>query len=92
MVHCAVNSVIGTLSKVLHELHITKASMLMLRGLRNTWVGKGSSFCLAWLANRATDAISSIEEMFCDIMWLLAIVDNEFWYKRRLLWIELLIF
>ena len=37
-------------------------------------MGKGSPFCLAWLVNSVVDAMSSIEEMFCGIMWLLAIV------------------
>ena len=56
------------------------------------WVGKGSPFYLAWLANSAMDAMSSIGKMFCGMMWLLAIVNDELWYKRRLPLIELLIF
>ena len=72
----AVDSV--TRTKVLHELHVTRASLLMATGLGSKWVGKGSPFCSAWLVNRAVDAMSSIEEMFCSIMWLLAIVGDEF--------------
>ena len=64
----------------------------MATGLGSTWVGKGSPFFSAWFVNGAADAMSSIEDMFAGIMWLLAIVDNEFCYKRRLLQIELLIF
>ena len=56
------------------------------------WVGKGSPFCSAWLMNSVADAMSSIEEMFCGIMWLLAVVDDELCYKRRLPQSELLIF
>ena len=41
--------------------------------------------------NRAMDAMFSIEEMFCNFMWLLAIVDDELWYKRKLPCIEPLI-
>ena len=41
--------------------------------------------------NSTADAMSSIEEMLCSIMWLLAIVDDELCYKRRLPQIELLI-
>ena len=77
---------------MLHELHIAKTFLLMATGLGNTWAGKGSPFCLAWLVNSATDGMSSSEEMFCGIMWLLAIVDDELCYKRRLPQIELLIF
>ena len=55
-------------------------------------MGKGSPFYSTWLVNSAADAMSSIEEMFCGIMWLLAIVNDELCYKRRLLRIELLIF
>ena len=90
MVHCPVNSVIGT--KALHELCVAKAFLLMTIGLGSTWVEKGSPFCSACLVNSAVDAMSCIEEMFCGIMWLVAIVDYELWYKRRLLQIELLIF
>ena len=64
----------------------------MAIGLGSTWVGKGPPFCLVWLVNSAMDAMSSIEEMFCGIMWLLAIVDDELCYKRSLSQIELLIF
>ena len=64
----------------------------MAIGLGSTWVGKGSPFCLAWLVNSTADAMSSIEEMFCGIMWLLAVVNDELCYKRRLPRIELLIF
>ena len=42
--------------------------------------------------NSAVETMSSIEEMFCGIMWLLAVVDDELCYKRRLPQIELLIF
>ena len=90
MVHCALNSVTGM--KVLHELHVTMAFLLMVIGLGSTRVGKGSPFCSVWLLNSAANAMSSIEKMFCDIMWLLAIVNDELCYKRRLLRIELLIF
>ena len=62
---------------MLHELHITRAALLMATRLGSMWAGKGSPFCSAWLVNRAMDAMSSIEEMFCGIMWLLAIVDDE---------------
>ena len=55
-------------------------------------MGKGSPFYSAWLVNSAADAMSSIEEMFGGIMWLLAVVDDELCYKRRLPQIELLIF
>ena len=55
-------------------------------------MGKGCPFGSAWLVNRAVDAMSSIEEIFCGIMWLLAVVNDELWYKRRLPRIELLIF
>ena len=91
-VRCAVDSVIGTLAKVFHELHIARTSLLMATRLGSAWVRKGFAFCSAWLANRAADAMSSIEDIFCDIMWLLAVVDDELWYKRRLPRIELLIF
>ena len=64
----------------------------MAIGFGSLWVGKGSPFCLAWLVNSVADAMSSIEEMFCGIMWLLAIVHDELWYNRRLLRIDLLIF
>ena len=77
---------------MLHDLPVARASLLMGTGLGSTWLGKCSLFCLAWFVNRAADAMSSIEDMFAGIMWLLAIVDNEFCYKRRLLQIELLIF
>ena len=60
----------------LHELHVAKIFLLMAIGLGSTWVGKGSQFCSAWLVNSAADAMSSIEEMFCGIMWLLAVVDD----------------
>ena len=89
-VRYAINSITGT--KVLHELPVARASLLMATGLGRTWVGKRSPFCSAWVANSAADAMSSIEEMFCGIMWLLAIVDDELCYKRRLPRIELLIF
>ena len=87
--HCVVGSI--TKTKVLHELHVTR-TFLMGTELGSTWVGKGSPFRSAWLLNSAADAMSSIEEMFCSIMWLLAIVDDELCYKRRLPRIELLIF
>ena len=45
-------------------------------------MGKGFPLCLAWLVNSTADALSFIEEMFCSIMWLLSIVDNELWYKE----------
>ena len=61
---------------MLHELHVARTFLLMAARLGSTWVGKGSPFCSACLVNSAVDAISSIEEMFCDIMWLLAIVDE----------------
>ena len=77
---------------MLHELHVARAFLLMATGFGSTWVGKGSPFCSVWLLNSATDAMSSIEEMFCGIMWLLAVVDDELGYKRRLPRIELLIF
>ena len=54
--------------------------------------GERFPFCLAWFVNSTADAMASIEETFCGIMWLLAIVDDELWYKRRLLRMELLIF
>ena len=76
---------------MLHELHATRAFVLMATGIESMWVGKSFPFCLAWLVNSVIDAMSSIKEMFCSIMWLLAIVDDELWYKRRLPWIELLI-
>ena len=84
------DSVTGT--KVLYELHVARAFLLMDTGLGSMWVGKGSPFCSAWLVNSAADAMSSIEDMFCGIMWLLAVVDDELCYKRRLPLIELLIF
>ena len=90
MVRCIVDSMTGT--KVLHELHVARAVLLMATGLGSTWVGKGFPFCSVWLVNSAADTMSSIEEMFCSIMWLLAVVDDELWYKRRLPRIELLIF
>ena len=77
---------------MLHELRIASAFLLLAIGLGSTWVGKGSPFGSVWLLNSATDAMPSIEEMFCSIIWLLAIVDDELWYKRRLPRIELLIF
>ena len=77
---------------MLHELHVARAFLLMAIGLGSTWVGKGAPFCSAWFVNSTVDAMSSIEEMFCGIMWLLAIVDNELCYKRRLPQIDLLIF
>ena len=77
---------------MLHELHVARTFLSMATGFGSMWVGKGSPFCLAWLVNSAADAVSSIEEMFCGIMWLLAIVDDELCYKRRLPQIELLIF
>ena len=87
-----IDFVIRNLAKVLHELHVARASLLMATGLGSTWVGKGSLFCLAWLANRAAEAMSSIEDMFCDIMWLVSIVNDELWYKQMLRRIELLVF
>ena len=77
---------------MLHELHVARTFLLMATGLGSTWVGKGSPFCSAWFVNSTADAMSSIEEMFCAIMWLLAVVENELCYKRRLPRIELLIF
>ena len=77
---------------MLHELLVARTFLLMATGLGSTWVGKGSPFCSAWLVNSAADTTSSIEEMFCGIIWLLAIIDDELCYKRRLPWIELLIF
>ena len=55
-------------------------------------MGKGFPFRSAWLVNSIVDAMSSIEEMFYGIMWLLATIDDELCYKRRLPQIELLIF
>ena len=77
---------------MLHELHVARAFLLMAIGFGSTLVGKGSPFCLAWFVNSAADAMSSIEDMFAGIMWLLAVVDDELCYKRRLPQIELLIF
>ena len=77
---------------MLHELHVAKTFLLMATGLGSTWVGKAFPFCLAWFVNSIADTMSSIEEMFCGIMWLRAIVDDELCYKRRLPQIELLIF
>ena len=54
--------------------------------------GKRFPFCSAWFVNSAADAMSSIEDMFAGIMWLLAVVNDELCYKRRLPQIELLIF
>ena len=70
---------------MLHEVHVARTFLLMATGLGSTWVGKGSPFCLVWLLNSTVDAMSSIEEMFCGIIWLLAIVNDELCYKRRLL-------
>ena len=78
-------------TKMCHELHVVRGSLLMVTALRSRWVGKGSPFSSAWLVNRAANAMSSIEEMFCSNIWLLVIVDDELWYKIRLLH-ELLIF
>ena len=77
---------------MLHEVHVAKTFLLMAIGLGSTWVGKGALFCLAWFVNSAADAMASIEGMFAGIMWLLAIVNDELCYKRRLPQIELLIF
>ena len=77
---------------MLHELNVAKTFLLMATGLGSMWVGKGSPFCLAWFVNSVADAMSSIEEMFCGMMWLLPVVDDELCYKRRLLQIELLMF
>ena len=77
---------------MLHELRVTMTVLLMGIGLSSTWVGKGSPFCSAWFVNSAAGAMSSIEDMFAGIMWLLAIVNDELCYKRRLPQIELLIF
>ena len=77
---------------MLHELHVARTFLLMATGLGNTWVGKGSPFCSSWFVNGIADAMSSIEDMFAGIMWLLAVVDDELCYKRRLPRIELLIF
>ena len=77
---------------MLYELRVARAFLLMATRFRSTWVGKGFPFCSAWFANSAVDAMSSIEDMFAGIMWLLAIVDDELCYKRRLPQIELLIF
>ena len=77
---------------MLYELHVARTFLLMATGLGSTWVGKGSPFCSAWFVNSAADAMSSIEDMFAGIMWLLAVVDDELCYKRRLPQIELLIF
>ena len=82
-----VDSIIGT--KVLHELYVARASLLMVTRLGSTWAGKSSPFCLVWVVNRAVAATSSIEEMFCSIVSLLAIVDDELWYKSKLPRIEL---
>ena len=50
--------------------------------------GERFPICSAWFVNSAADAMSSIEDMFAGIMWLLAVVDDELCYKRRLLQIE----
>ena len=62
---------------MLHELHIARALLLMATELESTLVGKGSPFCSVWFVNSAADAMSSIEDMFAGIMWLLAVVDDE---------------
>ena len=77
---------------MLHELHVAKTFLLMATGLGSRWVGNDSPFCSAWLVNSAADAMSSIEDMFAGIVWLLAVVDDELCYKRRLPRIEILIF
>ena len=77
---------------MLHELHIARAISLLAIGFGSTWMGKDSPFCSVWLLNSVADAMSSLEDIFCGIMWLLAIVDDELCYKRRLPPIELLIF
>ena len=77
---------------VFHKLHVGRAFLLMARRLGSMWGGKGSPFYSAWLVNSAVDAMSSIEQMFCGNMWLLAVVDDELCYQRRLPRIELLIF
>ena len=46
-------------------------------------MGKGSPFCSAWFVNSAADAMSSIEEMFCGIMWLLAIVERRVVLQKK---------
>ena len=81
MLHCGLRN----WDSMLHELHIARTFLLMATGLGSTWVGKGSPFCSAWFVNSAMDAMSSIEEMFCGIMWLLAIVDGELCYTVKLL-------
>ena len=81
MLCCAVDSI--TRPKVLHELDIAKASLLMATGLGSTWVGKGFPFCSAWFVNSAADAMSSIEGMLAGIMRLVTVVDDELCYKRR---------
>ena len=88
MLHCQLRN----WDSMLHELHVARTFLLMAIGLGSTWVGKGSPFCLAWLVNSAADTMSSIEDMFAGIMWLLAVVDDELCHKRRLPQIELLIF
>ena len=88
MLHCRLRN----WDSMLHDLHVARTFLLMATGLGSTWEGKGSPFCWAWLVKSIADAMSSIEEMFCGIMWLLAVVDHELCYRRRLPQIELLIF
>ena len=92
MVCSAVDSVTGTLDKVLHELNVTRTSFLVAAGLGSMWIEKGPPFCLNWLPNRAAAAMSSIAQAFCDSIWLLAIVHNELWYEKRFIQIRHLIF
>ena len=88
MLHCRLHN----WDSMLYELRVTRTFLLMATRLGSMRVGTGSPFCSAWFVNSTADAMSSIEEMFCGIMWLLAAVDDELCYKRRLLQIELLIF
>ena len=50
MVRCTVDSITGTLAKVLHELHVTKASLLIAIGIRaHVW---GKVPCFVWFGLR----------------------------------------
>ena len=80
MLHCRLRN----WDSMLHELHVAKTFLLMTTRLGSTVVRKGSPFCSAWFVNSVADAMSSLEEMFCSIMWLLSIVDDELCYKRKL--------
>ena len=47
--------------------------------------GERFPLCLAWLASRAVDAVSSIVYMLCDSMLLLAVVHDELDYENTFL-------